>query len=63
MIHYQMMKKFYQRKLTKQGNYTLQRVASAAGVKIWLSFIMQDIKDYIRSTTNKDNYWYVLHYF
>lgn len=32
-------------------------------LKIWLNFIMQDIKDYIRSTTNKDNYWYVLHYF
>ena len=26
-------KRFYQRKLTRQGNYTLQRVASAAGVK------------------------------
>ena len=26
-------KRFYQRKLTKQGNYTLQKVASAAGVK------------------------------
>ena len=38
---------FYQRKLTKQGNYTLQKVASAAGVKIWPNFIMLDIKDYI----------------
>ena len=26
-------KRFYQRKLTKQGNYTLQKVASAVGVK------------------------------
>ncbi len=26
-------KRFYQRKLTKQGNYTLQRIASSAGVK------------------------------
>ena len=40
-------KRFYQRKLTKQGNYTLQKVASAAGVKIWPNFIMLDIKDYI----------------
>ena len=25
-------KRFYQRKLTKQGNYTLQKVATSAGV-------------------------------
>ena len=31
-------KRFYQRKLTKQGNYTLQRVASAAGVKNMVEF-------------------------
>ena len=31
-------KRFYQRKLTKQGNYTLQRVASAAGVKDMAEF-------------------------
>ena len=31
-------KRFYQRKLTKQGNYTLQRVASAAGVKNMAEF-------------------------
>ena len=31
-------KKFYQRKLTKQGNYTLQKVASAAGVKNMAEF-------------------------
>ena len=40
-------KRFYQRKLTKQGSYTLQKVASSAGEKIWLSFIIRDIKDYI----------------
>lgn len=28
-------KRFYQRKLTKQGNYTLQRVASAAVTQVW----------------------------
>ena len=31
-------KRFYQRKLTKQGNYTLQRVASTAGVKNMAEF-------------------------
>ena len=31
-------KRFYQRKLTKQGNYTLQRVAAAAGVKNMAEF-------------------------
>ena len=31
-------KRFYQRKLTKQGNYTLQRVASRAGVKNMAEF-------------------------
>lgn len=31
-------KRFYQRKLTKQGNYTLQRVASAVGVKNMAEF-------------------------
>ena len=28
-------KRFYQRKLTKQGNYTLQRVAPAAVTQVW----------------------------
>ena len=28
-------KRFYQRKLTKQGNYALQRVASAAVTQVW----------------------------
>ena len=31
-------KRFYQRKLTKQGNYTLQKVASSAGVKNMTEF-------------------------
>ena len=31
-------KRFYQRKLTKQGNYTLQKIASAAGVKNMAEF-------------------------
>lgn len=31
-------KRFYQRKLTRQGNYTLQKVASAAGVKNMAEF-------------------------
>ena len=31
-------KRFYQRKLTRQGNYILQRVASAAGVKNMAEF-------------------------
>ena len=31
-------KRFYQRKLTRQGNYTLQKVASAAGVKNMADF-------------------------
>ena len=31
-------KRLYQRKLTKQGNYTLQKVASSAGVKNMAEF-------------------------
>ena len=31
-------KRIYQRKLTKQGNYTLQKVASSAGVKNMAEF-------------------------
>ena len=38
MILYQMMKKDFIKKLTKQGNYTLQKVASAAGVKNMAEF-------------------------
>lgn len=40
-------KRFYQRKLTRQGNYTLQKLRLLLVLKIWLNFIMQDIKDYI----------------
>ena len=40
-------KRFYQRKLTKQGNYTLQKLHHLLELKIWLNFIMQDIEDYI----------------
>ena len=40
-------KRFYQRKLTKQGNYTLQKLHILLALKIWLNFIMQDINDYI----------------
>ena len=40
-------KRFYQRKLTKKGNYTLQQVASSAGVKNMVEFHNEDIKDYI----------------
>lgn len=39
MILYQMMKRdFIKKKLTKQGNYTLQKVASSAGVKNMAEF-------------------------
>lgn len=31
-------KRFYQRKLTKQGNYILQKVASSAGVRNMAEF-------------------------
>ena len=40
-------KRFYQRKLTKKGNYSLQQVASSAGVKNMVDFHNEDIKDYI----------------
>ena len=40
-------KRFYQRKLTKQGNYTLQRVASEAGVKNMAEFHNVWYKGYI----------------
>lgn len=40
-------KRFYQRKLTKKGNYSLQQVASSAGVKNMVEFHNEDIKDYI----------------
>ena len=38
-------KRFYQRKLTRQGNYTLQKVASSAGVKRKKLRYREDILD------------------
>ena len=40
-------KRFYQRNLTKKGNYSLNQTAKKAGVKILINFIMLVIKDYI----------------
>ena len=40
-------KRFYQRKLTRQGNYTLQKLRLLLVLKIWLNFIMQAIEVYI----------------
>ena len=39
-------KRFYQRKLTKQGNYTLQKVVSTAGVKNMAEFHLSEFSDY-----------------
>ena len=40
-------KRFYQRNLTRKGNYSLNIAAKNAGVKNLINFIMMDIKDYI----------------
>ena len=40
-------KRFYNRNLTRKGNYVLNQTAKEAGVKNFDKFIMQDIKDYI----------------
>ena len=40
-------KRFYQRSLTKKGNYSLNQAAKKAGVKTMISFIMPAIKAYI----------------
>ena len=40
-------KRFYQRKLTKKGNYSLNRTAVNQVLKIWINSIMQVIKAYI----------------
>ena len=40
-------KRFYQRNLTRKGNYSLNQTAKNAGVKNFDKFHMQDIKDYI----------------
>ena len=47
-------KRFYQRKLTKQGNYTLQRVASAAGVKNMAEFHNAGYKGLYNGETAND---------
>lgn len=40
-------KRFFQRNLTKKGNYSLNQAAKGVGVKTLISFIIQDIGDYI----------------
>ena len=40
-------KRFYQRDLTKKGNYSLNQAAKNAGVKNFDKFHNEDIKDYI----------------
>ena len=45
-------KRFYQRKLTKQGNYTLQKVASSAGVKNMAEFHNAGYKGLYNETEN-----------
>ena len=40
-------KRFYQRNLTRKGNYSLNQTAKKAGVKILINFTIVDIKDYI----------------
>ena len=45
-------KRFYQRKLTKQGNYALQKVASSAGVKNTVEFHNAGYKGLYKCLTN-----------
>ena len=47
-------KRFYQRKLTKQGNYTLQKVVSTAGVKNMAEFHNAGYKGLYNGETAKD---------
>lgn len=47
-------KRFYQRKLTKQGNYTLQKVASSAGVKNMAEFYNAGYKGLYNGETADD---------
>ena len=47
-------KRFYQRKLTKQGNYTLQKVASSAGVKNMAEFHSAGYKGLYNGETADD---------
>lgn len=46
---------------TKINIYLIQQNLQV--LKTMEDLIIMDIEDCIRSTTNKDNYWYVLHYF
>lgn len=47
-------KRFYQRKLTKQGNYTLQKIASSAGVKNMAEFHNAGYKGLYNGETAND---------
>ncbi len=47
-------KRFYQRKLTRQGNYTLQKVASSAGVKNMAEFHNEGYKGLYNGETADD---------
>lgn len=47
-------KRFYQRKLTKQGNYTLQKVALSAGVKNMAEFHNVGYKELYNGETADD---------
>ena len=47
-------KRLYQRKLTKQGNYTLQKVASSAGVKNMAEFHNAGYKELYNGETAAD---------
>ncbi len=47
-------KRFYQRKLTKQGNYTLQKVAASAGVKNMAEFHNAGYKGLYNGETAND---------
>ena len=47
-------KRFYQRKLTRQGNYTLQKVASSAGVKNMAEFHNAGYKGLYNGATSND---------
>ena len=49
-------KRFYQRKITKQGNYTLQKVASSAGVKNMVEFYNAGYKGLYNGETADNNF-------
>lgn len=57
MIYYPMMKKrFYQRNLIRQGNYTLQKVAAKSGVKNMAEFHNAGYRGLYNSETADDIY-------